>query len=369
MKTAGFGLLLALAASVSLEAVGESITDLDLRLENVRDLINQASSEGASGVLRIAHRGEVLIEAGFGSASCSVDEAVTPAHVFMIGSITKEFTRILAFVLEENGQISVDQTVSQVLPDFEGPIGSVTLRQILDHTGGLPDLVDQDGRPIPYRVENDYQPLGRDQLLARAERVQLISQPGETEQYSNLGYQLLAATYEVATGKTYPELLRRHVFEPANMQDAGFWFSDGKRRSFADGCLAGGRRWGNPIDDNMWDASGPSWNLAGAGGLLSTAASLAGFFEGISAGVYFDDPDQLERYKASRMVFSNRRQQRVMGPSGSNGIFDAVAFWADRDRFSVILMTNRADHRGEDGLIRDILRLFPPDSFPRGNQD
>jgi CubicO group peptidase (beta-lactamase class C family) len=287
----------------------------------------------------------------------------------MIGSITKEFTHVLGFVLEEKDVFSLDDTVSQVLTDFRGPIGRVTLQQLMDHTGGLPDIIDRSGGPIAYSVEYDYESVSRDELVDRAELAELISEPGHSEEYSNLGYQLLAAIYEVATGETYPDLLRRHVYGPAGINDTDFWFSDTEQRSFANGCRANNVHWGNPVGDKMWGESGPSWNLIGAGGLLSTAESLGRFFEGIGSGVYFDDPEQLEKYKSSRMVFSKSRQQRVMGPAGSNGIFNAVAYWADGDRFNVILMTNRADYLAENGLFQDILRLFPADSFAAPDKD
>lgn len=335
----------------------------DNHKQEVLARLAQASDDGASGVLRITYGGKVLVESGFGSASCTEDEAVTPSHVFMIGSITKEYTRLLGFVLEEKDFISLDDTVSQVLPDFDGPAARVTLRQLMDHTAGLPDIVDKDGQPIPYTVEYDYETVSREELINRAELAQLISQPGQNEEYSNLGHQMLAAIYEVAADDTYPNLLRRYVHGPAESRDTDFWFSDSKQRTFADGCRANNERWGNPIDDDMWGESGPSWNLIGAGGLLSTAESLGRFFEGIGSGVYFDDPAQLEKYKASRMVFSESRQQRIMGPAGSNGIFNAVAFWTDDDRFNIVLMTNRADHLAEGGLFRDIIKMFPASSF------
>ncbi len=343
--------------------VASETDEADARIAAVSDRLTAAASDGASGILRVSYGGKVLFESAFGSASCTEQEAVTPAHLFMIGSITKEFTRLLGFVLEEQGYFSLEDTVSSVIAEFRGPAGQVTLRQLLDHTGGLPDIVDRNGRPIAYTVEYDYEAVNRDELIERAEAAELLSEPGETTEYSNLGYQLLAAIYEIATGESYPALLRRHVYGPAQITDTGFWFFDRKLRLFADGCRADNEHWGNPVDDNMWGESGPSWNLIGAGGLLSTAESLGRFFEGIGAGVYFDSPEQLEKYKASRMVFSSKRQQRVMGPAGSNGIFNAVAYWADDDRFSVILMTNRADHPAEGGLFRDIIGSFPPDSF------
>lgn len=344
-------------------ANGANAAELAAAVRSVSESLDQAGREGASGVLRIKYGDTLLVESGFGFASCSNSENVTPSHIFMIGSITKEFTRILGFVLEEKGVFSLDSTVSDVLPGFRGPIGRVTLQQLMDHTGGLPDLIDQDGNTVPYTVEYDYEPVSRDDLIARAGLARLVSEPGESEQYSNLGYQLLAALYEVATEETYPDLLRRYVYGPAKMRDTDFWFSDAEPRLFAEGCRAMDERWGNPIDDEMWDESGPSWNLMGAGGLLSTAESLGRFLEGIGDGVYFDDPAQVEKYKSSRMVFSKSRRQRIMGPAGSNGIFNAVAFWADEDRFSVVLMTNRADHAAEGGLIQEILGLFRPAIF------
>ncbi len=277
----------------------------------------------------------------------------------MIGSITKELTQVLGYALEENGYLSFDGTVSDYIPGFRGEIGAVEIGQLIRHTGGLPDLINEFGQPVPYSVDYDYVPVSRDELLERAELAKLIFEPDTREEYSNLGYQLLAAVYETVTGQTYEDLLQQHIFEPAGMTDTGFWFSDNTKRPFADGCRDRDLHWGNPIDDAMWDSAGPSWNLKGAGGLLSTAESLGLFFDGIGDGVYFQSAAQSERYKDDRMVYSDSRGQRVMAPAGSNGIFDAVAFWADRSRFNVILMTNRANHKAEDQLFRDVLEMLP----------
>jgi CubicO group peptidase (beta-lactamase class C family) len=100
-----------------------------------------AANNGASGILRISYRGSVLFESGFGSVACQEEEKVTPDHVFMISSITKEFTQVLGLVLEEEGILSLGDTVSMVLPGFQGAIGPVTMQQLVDHTGGLPDII------------------------------------------------------------------------------------------------------------------------------------------------------------------------------------------------------------------------------------
>lgn len=355
---AAFLLAACMPISGEVGAAGES-----LYVTRLAERLTVAENDGASGILRISKDGEVLFESGFGSASCSSAEEVTPSHVFMIGSITKEFTQVLGFALEEKGYLSFDKTVRDYLPDFRGEIGKVKLDQLLHHTGGLPDLIDEMGQPVSYSVEYDYVPVNRDELLARAELAKLIFEPNEREEYSNLGFQLLAMVYEVATGESYQDLLHQYIYEPAGMVDTSFWFEDNAERAFADGCLVDNSHWGNPIDDTLWDSSGPSWNLIGAGGLLSTAESLGQFFDGIGGGVYFESPGQTEKYKADRMVYSDSREQRIMGPAGSNGIFNAVAFWADRSKFNIVLMTNRADHPAEGNLFRDILGIFPADYY------
>lgn len=331
----------------------------------MQERLTAAAGDGASGVLLITHRGRMVVSSGFGYATCNSDIPVSSRHVFMIGSITKELTQLLGYVLEEKGVISFDDTVADFFPGFAGPIGAVTLRQLIDHTGGLPDLIDENGQPVDYTVEYDYERVSRNELISRAEQAALIAPPGTEQSYSNLGYQLLAAIYEVATGDTYPELLRRHIYRAAGMTGTDFWFADADQRLFAEGCRGGGERWGNPVTDSMWGPAGPSWNLIGAGGLLSTAESLGKFFEGIGNGVYFDDPARAESYKQDRMVYSERRQQLVMGAAGSNGIFNAVGIWGDKDRFNLVMITNRADHQAESGMLREIMDLIPPEYFAR----
>lgn len=338
----------------------DEATDQRLQIDEQRILarLAEASAAGGSGILHITYGGEIVLESGFGSANCESEENIGGDHLFMIGSITKELTRVLGFVLEEQGFLSLEDTVADWIPGFTGPIGAVKLIDIINHAGGLPDLIDRVGQPVAYRVAYDYRPTTREQLIDSANLAALIFKPGTKEEYSNLGYQLLAAVYEYSAGTAYAELLDKFIYQPAHMQDTGYWFADIGARHFANGCDINGAHWGNPIEDRMWPAAGPSWNLLGAGGLLSTAASLAKFFEGIGTGVYFEDPETAGKYKQSRLKFSLRWQQPVMGPGGSNGIFNAVSFWADDDRLSVTLMTNRASYPAEGGLIRDVLALI-----------
>jgi len=337
-------------------------------VNHIAERLLVAENEGASGFLYITQGEEVLYESGFGSASCSRIEEITPSHLFMIGSITKVLTGVLGFVLEEKRYLSFDKTVGDYLPGFHGDIGKVKIRQLLHHTGGLPDMIDALGQPVTdtYTIDFDYTPVNRDELIDRVELAKLRFEPGEKREYSNLGFQILAAIYEVVTGKSYQTLLQQYIFEPTGMTNTGYWFDDNVKRQFADGCQSGGSHWGNPIDESMWDSTGPSWNLIGAGGLLSTAESLGLFFQGIGDGVYFESATQSERYKDDRMGYLEKYEQRAVGMGGTNNIFSSIAFWADRSKFNFILMTNRTDHPAGGQLYQDLLQIFPDTYFSSG---
>lgn len=355
--------LIALACFLVLScSPADSIPDewtLGQRLEQIDQLLANWQAEGASGVVYVSHRGNALYEKGFGSARCDGSEPVTPRHHFLIGSITKAITGLLGYVLQERGMLDLSSALGQYFPSLGDELGVVTLQQLIDHTAGLPDLIDADGREVPYSVAYDYQPVNRDELIAKSAKASLRFEPGSREEYSNLGYQLLAAVYEVATGEEYEALLQRYVFQPGGMGATGYWFADAASREFADGCQRDGDHWGNPIDDAMWGPEGASWNLKGAGGLISTAQSLSRFFEGIGDGVYFKSAEGVEAYKSARMAVSESRQQRVMAPAGSNGIFNAVSVWFDDDRFSIVMITNHARFQAENEMVQQVVRLFP----------
>ena len=347
--------------SLACTAAEPDISDLtiDQRAERIQRLMTNWEADGASGAVLVAQHGTVVFNAGFGSASCRDEEPISPSHHFMIGSITKEFTQVLGHILQSKGILSLSDRVSDHITGMPDQIGRITIRQLIDHTAGLPDLIDENGRPIPYSVEYDYIPTSREDLLNKLRLARLEFEPDSDEVYSNLGYQLLAVIYELAAGSSYEQLLQQYIFEPAAMTDPGFWFEDNAQREFADGCRFANEHWGNPIDDDMWDEAGASWNLKGAGGLLSTTASLARFFTALGNHQLFDAESDSVAYKNSRMVFSNRRGQLVMGPAGSNGIFNAVAFWMDGDELVLIMITNRAEHPAEGGMFSELLGLFP----------
>ncbi len=334
----------------------EGAAQVDAIAQRVDAYLDRIETEGASGVVLVAVGDDVKLRRGIGWADCSGQEPLSADHLVLIGSITKEFTQLLSYVLAEEEALSFADPIGRYLPSLPREKAAITVGQLVTHTSGLPDLVDASGRQVPYSVAYDYLPVSRDEMIRRAGVARPRFAPGKREEYSNLGYNLLGALLEIASGESYERLLSSRIFEPAGMRDTGYYFHDRAARRYASGCSRGGRHWGSPIADEMWDAEGPSWNLKAAGGLLSTVDDLSRWFAALGTGKLLGANMQA-RYLDDRLVESQRFRQRVMGPAGSNGIFNSVAYWAESTDIRVAIVTTRSSYQVEaEGMHREIIR-------------
>jgi CubicO group peptidase (beta-lactamase class C family) len=110
-------------------------------------------------------------------------------------------------------------------------------------------------------------------MLERALRSRLRAAPGARYRYSNLGYSILAAIVEKASGMGYEEFLAKHLFEPARMTQTGYVLPHWRRDRVAVEYDERGDPHGRPFD-HPWASDGPHWNLRGNGGMLSTARDM-----------------------------------------------------------------------------------------------
>lgn len=315
----------------------------------------ELESMGFSGVVRVEVKGEPAYARGLGFADCAATERMTTDHVFLIGSITKEFLQLLSYKLEEEGHLLRDDPIGKYLPGLREDKAAITVAQVVAHTAGIPNFVDASGKPVEYSVEYDYEPVTREKMLERFGKAKLLFEPGTREEYSNLGYQVLAAVFEAATRQSIEELLRSRIFEPAGMTRTGWVLPTWRGARFAEGCRADGSRWGSPYIDGMWMEDGPSWNLRGAGGLLGTAEDLCRFMNALEQQLLLE-PETQTRYLNDRLVSIKRYGERGMGPAGSNGIFNAVFFWLEQSDFRFVILSSHADESGES-YARELIRL------------
>ncbi len=172
-----------------------------------------------NGAVLVAENGRVLLEKGYGLANMEWGIPNAPDTKFRVGSITKQFTSALVMQLVDEGKLSLDAKLSEVLPGYRKDTGDrVTLRQLLNHTSGIPSYTDSPS----FRAEISRDPYAVGDMVTTLCSGDLQFEPGSTFRYNNCGYVLLGAIIEKATGKRYETALQERILDPAGMADTGY---------------------------------------------------------------------------------------------------------------------------------------------------
>ncbi len=166
----------------------------------------------------VARNNATLLSKGYGLADVAAAIPNTPGTVFKVASVSKMFTAASALLLAADGKISLDDDIRTYLPELPDYGAHVSIRNLLSHTGGMPEyeqLYDDD--------EPGYDRAARaDQLEAIASLPTLVSQPGERYAYTNTDYVVLAAIVERVSGRSLQDFAEAHIFSPLKMGDTAF---------------------------------------------------------------------------------------------------------------------------------------------------
>jgi len=251
---------------------------------------------GSSGTLVAAVDGEMLVCEGWGLADKEAGTEAGCDTVYDVMSMTKQFTAAAVLKLQMMGRLRVSDRISRFVDDVPTDKRAITVQQLLTHTAGLVE-----------GLGDDYTRTSRGALISQALASDLRWPPGTRYLYSNVGYSLLAAIVEVASGEGYEEFLAHHLFEPAGMTSTGYVLPDWESATVAVEYDEGDRPQGRPFD-HPWAADGPYWNLRGNGGLLSTARDLFRWSQALEGDEVLDEP-------AKRQLFRPRVREGVNADS------------------------------------------------------
>ncbi len=175
----------------------------------------------------IVENGEIVYARGFGVQSLETDVAVTPESLFCVASVSKCFVASAIMQLVEQGEIQLDLPVVEYLPGFQmndERYRQITIRQMLSHTSGMPDMDEAEYDQLVYHAKYDEGALER-YVHALASR-KMIAAPGERFAYSNIAYNVLSYLIARISGKSFEEYMKEHILLPAGMPDSTFFFPD-----------------------------------------------------------------------------------------------------------------------------------------------
>lgn len=171
-----------------------------------------------SGVVLVAHKGQVVFERAYGARDERVGDPLTPHVRFDLASAGKMFTVTAILQQIAGGRLTLDTRLGEVLTDYPEPaMRQVTVRQLLTHSGGAGDT---DALFYPGLLHWRGRQPGVAELVALYGDRPPAFPAGSQQVYGNHGMILLGRMVEVLSDEDYRAYLARHVFGPAGM-DAG----------------------------------------------------------------------------------------------------------------------------------------------------
>lgn len=171
----------------------------------------------------VVDRDRILFADGFGVASVESKKPVTERSLFHMASVSKLFTATAVMQLVEAGKIDLDTAVVIYLPYFEladEQCKEITVRQMLSHTSGMPDVRD-------YGWENpEYDDDALERYLRGLKNRRMIARPGERYAYSNMAYEVLGDVVAKVSGLSFEEYVQSRILDPLRMQSSTFLITD-----------------------------------------------------------------------------------------------------------------------------------------------
>jgi CubicO group peptidase (beta-lactamase class C family) len=256
-------ILLALALSVS-SAAQVSSSQIDAIFAPLK------SSNAPGGAVLVVRNGKPVFRQGYGVTDLRTLHSIDAQTNFRLASFTKQFTAMCIMLLVHDGKLRYDDHLTDIFPEFPAYGKLITIRNLLNHTSGLPDYEDILMKQYPTTSEEKIPQILDAGVLKLLEQQSAGEfPPGSKWEYSNSGYAVLAMIVEKVSGKPFGEFLHERIFAPLKMSDT-LAFEKGKNE-------VPHRAYGYTKDKNVWRQTdqSPTSAVLGDGGIYSSIDDLA----------------------------------------------------------------------------------------------
>jgi D-alanyl-D-alanine carboxypeptidase len=277
--------------AIAQAATFTNTADRDLR-QQLQTALDQARGDiPGAAVAIISPKGNWFGASGV--ADLATGRVLQPSDRFQIGSITKTFVATTTLQLVEEGILNLEDKLTDRLPtsvtEWIPNANQITLRQLLNHTSGVPDYTDVLFRWAavnPGVFFNNWQP---EELVYFIDGLEPSFQPGDSWQYSNTNYVLLGMVVETATNNNIAKEIRDRILEPLALSNTFF----AEEEAIPGGYVRG--YWDFDQDGTLNDISVANLSWAWAtGAMVSNTSDLATFIHALIGGKLLE-PDTLQQ--------------------------------------------------------------------------
>ena len=298
-------------ALISASAIARPGPTTGSKPQTLQNDLDALVAAGAPGAILLVRNGNRTVRLTSGLADVAETRAMRVSDHFKIASLTKTYTATVVLQLVAEGKLGLGDTVERRLPGVVPYGRKVMIRQLLNHTSGIPEFETDPRYLRPYLSGNFAHYWAPRQLVRFALSHKPLFRPGTGYSYSNTNYVLAGLIVERATGRSIGTELKRRIFQPLRLRETTYPTKPGLPRPFAHGYMV----LGNPPAIDVTGLS-PSMSPA-SGAIVSTVDDVATFYRALLSGRLLR-PSQL---RAMKTTVSLRTGKMVtVGPGSGLGI-------------------------------------------------
>lgn len=365
------GFVLGLSCVLALECT-RALPQDDTAAAIDRIFASLANGKSPGVAVLVRKSGLNVFEHGYGARELRTFAKIDAQTNFRLASCSKQFTATAIMLLVHDGKLRYDDKLTDVFPEFPAYGKAITIRQLLNHTSGLPDYEDLMAADEKRKGAAIW---SETRQIQDAEVLQLLEKetagkfaPGTRWSYSNSGYVVLGLVVAKISGQPFAQFLRERIFAPLRMTQT-VAYEKGKSE-------VAQRAYGHSKDGDAWketDQSSTSATL-GDGGIYSSLDDLAKWDEGLAQHTLLSEaemqpaltpaklangaqpqwPANSDRPQGSPVAYGfgwfldpyggdpYRGHQRIWHYGDTRGFHSYIARFA-ADKLTVIVLCNRTD--------------------------
>ncbi len=187
-----------------------------------QSFIDNYTDQGLPGISLLVNDSNGVWAGASGMANIAENRSMKTCHVTKVGSITKLFMGVLTFQLVEEGMINLENPIQDHLPDEVvekvANAEEVTIRQLLNHTSGIYDFVEDQEYYLEVLDHPDKNRKAKE-LIEYVYNEDAAFDNGEDVGYSNTNYLLLSMVIENATGQEHGKLIEQKIIDQLGLEN------------------------------------------------------------------------------------------------------------------------------------------------------
>ncbi len=326
-------------------------------LDQLESLISGLEKEGMYGGFLLMENDSVLFQKSIGYSNKERGIKSNKNSIYLYGSIVKDYTMALIFLLESEGKLNTNDKISKYFKDIPEDKKSITVGQVINHTSGLVEYQDLVDKEVGKKYQdlgypNDLFPMTKEENLDAIFSAKLRFKPGTSNGYSNAGYTLLAILAEEVTGKSFEDLIHEYILKPAATQTADFYKSPLWEK---DNVAVGYSKftYGEENSPVYWPRNPGA--IKGNGGL---AGSLMDIYLGAKYMLSLEETNPTFKKLAKKYKYVPEIPLNYHGSAGG-GMLGFVAFnFAIKDKNQYLIYASNNNTEGEDeNMLRQVMKL------------